>query len=46
MSSTGTTILTSICLLLGGAAIVTGRDPPRNAATSSAGRTVADSPIR
>ena len=46
MSSTGTTILISICLLLGGAAIVTGRDPPRNAATSSGGRTVADSPIR
>ena len=46
MSSTGTTILISICLLLGGAAIVTVRDPPRNAATSSGGRTVADSPIR
>ena len=46
MSSTGTTIRRSICLLLGGAAMVTGRAPPRNEATSSAGRTVADKPIR
>ncbi len=29
MSSTGTTIFSSICLLDGGAAIVTGRTPPR-----------------
>ena len=46
MSSTGTTICRSSRLSLGGAAIVTGRLPPRNAATSSGGRTVADSPIR
>ena len=46
MSSTGTTILSSMRFSLGGAAIVTGRAPPRNAATSSGGRTVADSPIR
>ncbi len=46
MSSTGTTMLTSSCLVLGGAAIVTGRAPPRNEATSCAGRTVADRPIR
>ena len=46
MSSTGTTMLTSSCLVLGGAAMVTGRAPPRNEATSPAGRTVADRPIR
>ncbi len=46
MSSTGTTMLRSICLLLGGSAMVTGRAPPRNEATSPAGRTVADRPIR
>ena len=46
MSSTGTTMLSSISLVLGGAAMVTGRAPPRNDATSSAGRTVADRPIR
>ena len=46
MSSTGTTICSSIRLLLGGCTIVTGWAPPRNVATSSGGRTVADSPIR
>ncbi len=46
MSSTGTTILSSMRFSLGGAAMVTGRAPPRNPATSSGGRTVADSPIR
>ena len=42
----GTTIRSSSRFSLGGATIVTGRAPPRNVATSSGGRTVADSPIR
>ncbi len=46
MSCTGTTIVRSSRFSLGGAAIVTGRAPPRNEATSSGGRTVADNPIR
>ncbi len=46
MSSTGTTIVRSMRLSLGGAAIVTGSAPPRNEATSSGGLTVADRPIR
>ena len=46
MSSTGTTTLSSIRLGLGGWTTVTALVPPRNVATSSAGRTVADSPIR
>ena len=37
MSSTGTTMRRSSRLLLGGAATVTGRAPPRNDATTSAG---------
>ena len=43
---TGTTTSTSICLVDGGWTTVTGRPPARNRATSSTGRTVADSPIR
>ena len=46
MSSTGTTMVSSSCFSLGGATTVTGSAPPRNDATSSGGRTVADSPIR
>ena len=46
MSSTGTMTSSSICLALAGCTTVTGRAPPRNVATSAAGRTVADSPIR
>ena len=46
MSSTGTTTVSSMRLGLGGCTTVTGRAPPRNAATSSTGRTVADSPTR
>ena len=46
MSSTGTTTLRSHCLADGGATISTGRVPPRKRATSSTGRTVADSPMR
>ncbi len=46
MSSTGTTTLRSHCLADGGATIATGVLPPRNRATSSSGRTVADRPIR
>ena len=46
MSSTGTTMRRSSRLLLGGAATVTGRAPPRNDATTSAGLTVADRPMR
>ena len=46
MSSTGTTTLRSHCLVDVGATTSTGREPPRNRATSSTGRTVADSPIR
>ncbi len=46
MSSTGTTTSSEIVLLLGGFTMLTGRDPPRNEATSSTGRTVADRPMR
>ncbi len=46
MSSTGTTTSISIVLVLGGWTSVTSRLPPRNRATSSTGRTVADRPIR
>ena len=46
MSSTGTTTLRSQCFSAGGATISTGAAPPRKRATSSSGRTVADSPIR
>ena len=46
MSSTGTTTASSMRLGLGGCTTVTGRAPPRNAATSATGRTVADSPTR
>ncbi len=46
MSSTGTTIDRSQDLTDGGATTVTGWGPPRNAATRSGGRTVAESPIR
>jgi hypothetical protein len=46
MSSTGTTTVSSMRLGLGGCTTVTGRAPPRNVATSAAGRTVADSPTR
>ena len=46
MSSTGTTTVSSMRLGLGGCTTVTGRAPPRNVATSDAGRTVADSPTR
>ena len=45
-SSTGTITSSSICLELAGCTTVTGRAPPRKRATSSAGRTVADSPTR
>ncbi len=46
MSSTGTTTRSSMRLGLGGCTTVTVRLPPRNVATSSAGRTVADRPTR
>ena len=46
MSSTGTTTLRSHSFSLGGATTSTGAAPPRNRATSSTGRTVAESPIR
>ena len=46
MSSTGTSTLTSMVFAAGGRTTVTGAAPPRNRATSSTGRTVADSPIR
>ena len=46
MSSTGTTTSSSIRFVLAGCTTVTGREPPRNEATSAGGRTVADSPIR
>ena len=46
MSSTGTTTLKSNVFAAGGCTIVTGARPPRNRATSSSGRTVADNPIR
>ena len=46
MSSTGTSTRTSMVFAVGGATISTGAAPPRKRATSSTGRTVADSPIR
>ena len=46
MSSTGTTTESSHSLLEGGATISTGALPPRNRATSSSGRTVAERPMR
>ena len=46
MSSTGTTTSSSIRFALAAAPPSPGRAPPRNAATTSGGRTVADSPIR
>ncbi len=46
MSSTGTTTRRSKVLAAGGETISTGARPPRNRATSSAGRTVAESPMR
>ena len=46
MSSTGTTTSSSMRFALAGCTTVTWRAPPRNVATSSGGRTVADSPIR
>lgn len=46
MSSTGTSTRTSIVLASFGWTMVTGLPPARNEATSSIGRTVADSPIR
>ncbi len=46
MSSTGTTMRTSSWRGLSGSTTVTGRSPPRNAATRSTGRTVADRPMR
>ena len=46
MSSTGTTTSRSHRLSAPGATTVTGRAPPRKRATSSTGRTVADSPMR
>ncbi len=45
-SGTGTSTATSIVLAAGGCTISTGRAPARNVATSSSGRTVADSPMR
>ena len=45
-SATGTTTSSSTVLLEGGWTTTTSRVPPRNRATSSTGRTVADSPIR
>ena len=46
MSGTGTCTVSSNVLAAGGATIVVGRDPDRNRATSSGGRTVAERPIR
>ena len=46
MSSTGTLTLTSSVFEEAGATTETGRPPPRKAATSSTGRTVADRPMR
>ena len=46
MSSTGTWTVRSKVFCAFGATIVTGERPPRNRATSSTGRTVAESPIR
>ena len=46
MSSTGTITSSSMRFALAGCTTVTWRAPPRNVATSSGGRTVADSPIR
>ena len=46
MSSTGTTTSSSHDFSAGGSTTRTGREPPRNRATSSIGRTVADSPMR
>ncbi len=46
MSSMGTTTLRSNVLTARGATMSTGAEPPRNRATSSIGRTVADSPMR
>ena len=46
MSSTGTTTCNSMRLGLGGCTTVTARVPPRNVATSSTGRTVAERPTR
>ncbi len=46
MSSTGTTMRTSRWRGLAGSTTVTGRSPPRKAATCSTGRTVADRPMR
>src|SRR3954464_4177350 len=46
MSSTGTTTLRSHSFVDGGATTSTGVVPPRNRATSSSGRTVAERPMR
>ena len=46
MSSTGTCTVISMVFDEGGWTTRTCRPPPRNAATSSTGRTVAESPIR
>ena len=46
MSSTGTTTRRSNVFEAGGCTIVTGAIPPRKRATSSMGRTVAESPMR
>ena len=46
MSSTGTTTSSSMRLLDSGATTTTSRLPPRKRATSSTGRTVAESPMR
>ncbi len=46
MSSTGTTTRRSKVFVAGGCTIVTGVLPPRNRATSSTGRTVAERPMR
>ncbi len=46
MSSTGTTTERSTVFCDGGCTTVTGREPPRNVATSSTGRTVAERPMR
>ena len=46
MSSTGTTTDRSNVFAAGGCTMVTGARPPRKRATSSSGRTVAESPMR
>ena len=46
ISSIGTTTVRSKALVARGATISTGADPPRKRATSSIGRTVAESPMR